>query len=145
MASQPFLVSRRRFLSAMSLGVAGSVTALHDVRAFVPKTNARTQPSAINVVLYDDKTDVDRRLFPLQQGRSYSIAIRGEGKVFHAFHIANARNKRLITIPNVGPGQTVSMKWKFTEAGEYTLINECLAGYLNKGGLIETKVTVEKS
>jgi hypothetical protein len=37
------------------------------------------------------------------------------------------------------------LKWKFLEAGDYTLINEHLSGYLMPGGLIETKVTVENS
>ncbi len=147
MTSQPqLLLSRRTFLTAIGLGIAGSAVSLRGASALVPEANARSQPSSISVVIYDDKTDVDKRLFPLQQNVDYSIAIKSECKTgFHAFHIVNAKKERLLTIPNVGPGQTVPLKWKFTEAGDYTLINEHLSGYLMPGRLVETKVTVEKS
>jgi hypothetical protein len=144
MTSQPYLLSRRTFLTAVSLGIAGSAVSLGRVSALVPETNARSQPSSINIVLYDDKIDVDKRLFPLQQNLDYAFAVRSECKMgFHAFHIVNAKNDRLLTIPNVGPGQAVPLKWMFLEAGDYTLINEHLSGYLMPGGLVETKVTVE--
>ena len=146
MMSQSQLLSRRTFLTAIGLGIAGSAVSLRRVSALVPEANARSQPASINVVIYDDKTDVDKRLFPLQQNVDYSIAIKSECKTgFHAFHIANAKKERLLTIPNVGPGQTVPLKWKFTEAGDYILINEHLSGYLTPGRLVETNVTVEKS
>jgi hypothetical protein len=145
MMSQSHLLSRRTFLTAISLGIAGSAISLRGASALVPETNARTQPAAINIVLYDAKTDVDKRLFPLQQNVDYAFTIKSECKLgFHAFHIANAKNERLLTIPNVGPGQTIPLKWMFTEAGDYTLINEALSGYLMTGGVIVTKVTVEE-
>src|SRR4051794_13673636 len=145
MTSQSHLLSRRTFVTAISLGIAGSALSLGPTGALARETNARTNPSSISVVLYDDKTDVDKRLFPLRQNLDYAFAIKSECKTgFHAFHIVNAKNERLLTIPNVGPGQTVPMKWKFLEAGDYTLVNEHLSGYLTPGRLVETKVTVDK-
>ena len=145
MTSQSHLLSRRTFLTAASLGIAGGVVSLKGASALVPETNARAQPSSINIVLYDEKCDVDQRLFPLQQNVAYPLVIKSECKTFHAFHIANARSDRILTIPNVGPGQAIPLKWMFTEAGDYTLINERLSGYLMPGVIIETKVTVEKA
>lgn len=145
MMSQQLLLSRRTFLTAMSLGVVGSAVSLRGANALVPETNARTKPSSLNIVLYTDKMDIDQRLFPLQQKLAYSFAITSECMMFHAFHIANAKGERLITIPNIGPGQTVTMDWMFDEAGDYTLINERFSGYLYPGGLMETTVTVAQS
>ena len=143
MSSQQRLVSRRTFLTAASLGVIGSVVALQSAGALVPEANARSQPSSLNISLYSDKMDIDQRLFPLQQKLDYAIAIKSECKTFHAFHIANAKGERIVSIANVGPGQTVPVKWRFIEAGDYTLINERLPGYLTAAGLMETKFTVE--
>ena len=146
MTSQPHLFSRRAFVAAMSLGIAGSVATLRGASALVPETNARTHPSSIAIVLYDDKTDVDKRLFPLQRNIDYAFAIKSECKMgFHAFHIVNAKKERILTIPNVGPGQTVPLKWMFTEVGDYALVNEGLSGYLVPSSLMETRLTVEKS
>jgi hypothetical protein len=146
MTSQSHLLSRRTFVTAIGFGIAGSALSLGRTDALARETNARTQPSAINIVLYDDKTDVDQRLFPLQQNVDYAFAIKSECKMgFHAIHIVNARKERLLTIPNVGPGQTVPLKWMFTDAGDYTLVNEGLSGYLVPGSLVETKLTVTKS
>ena len=146
MMSLSHLLSRRTFVTAIGLGIAGSALSLGRTGALARETNARTQPSSINIVIYDDKTDVDKRLFPLQQNVDYAFTIKSECKMgFHAFHIVNAKKERLLTIPNVGPGQTVPLKWMFIEAGDYTLVNEGLPGYLVPGSLTETKVTVEKS
>jgi hypothetical protein len=147
MTSQPqFLLSRRTFVTAIGLGVAGSAISLGRVDALAAESNARTKPSSINIVLYDDKTDVDKRLFPLQQNLDYAFAIKSECKTgFHAFHIVNAKGEQLLTVPSLPPHQTVPLKWKFTEAGDYTLVNEHLAGYLKPRTLTEIKVTVQKA
>jgi hypothetical protein len=145
MSSLQRLVSRRTFLAATSLSVIGSAVTLRGASAHVPEANAQTQPSSINVVLYDDKTDVDMPRF-LQRNFEYPFTIKSECKRgFHAFHIVNAKKERLLTIPNVGPGQTVPLKWTFLKAGDYTLVNEHLAGYLLPGSQTETKLSVEES
>jgi hypothetical protein len=146
MTSPSHLLSRRTFVTAIGIGIAGSAFSLGQTGALARETNARTQPSTINIVLYDDRTDVDKRLFPLQQNVDYDFAVKSECKMgFHAIHLVNSKKERLLTIPNVGPGETVPLKWMFIQAGDYTLVNEGLPGYLVPGSLVETKLTVTKS
>lgn len=146
MTARAQLITRRDFIAAMGIGIAGSVLALRGASAALPDSSARDQPSTLNVVMYEDKINVDLRLAPFQAGTSYTLSVHSECRVFQGFAIENAKGETIASLQNVPPKQTATLDVTFPEAGDYDFINKSLGGYyIITPSTTKTTVTCEKA
>lgn len=130
MTTRAQLITRRDFVAAIGIGIAGSALALHGASAAYPDSNARNQPSTLNVVMYEDKIDVDLRLAPFRAGTKYRLLVHSECPVFEGFAIENARGETFASLQNVPPKQTSTLELTFPDAGDYVLVNRSLGAYI---------------
>jgi hypothetical protein len=129
MTEHPQSITRRDCLTAFGIGLAGVALTLRGASAALPDSNARAQPSTLNVVMYADKIDVDLRLAPFRAGTKYTLSVHSECQVFQGFAIENSNGETVASLQNVPPKQTTTLDVTFPEAGDYAFVNKSLGGY----------------
>lgn len=129
MVTRAQIMTRRDFVTALGLGLAGGALALHGAKAAYPDSNARAQPSTLNVVMFEDKINVDLRLAPFRAGTMYQLSVHSECRLFQGFAIENASGEIIASLQDVPPKQTATLDVTFPAAGDYMFVNKSLGGY----------------